>query len=377
MTSGDRAYLDWNASAPLRPEAREALLHAVERVGNPSSAHAEGREARNLVEAAREGVAAFLGCRPSEVVFTSGGTEANNLAVRSLASAARSRRFAVARIEHPSVLSPLEGLVPRGWEPVWLPVGEDGLADPGAVAGDAGFAVLQAANHETGALQPLEEMADRCRAAGIPWHCDAVQAWGRCRLRVGELGCAFASLSGHKLGAPRGVGALYVRSGFPVDPLIRGGPQERGRRAGTENVGAIAALAAACEAAMEDLDADIRWMAGLRERIVAGAKEADPLALVNGPRDAARVLPNTVNVSFPGVEAELLVQALDLEGVAVSAGSACTSGAREPSKVLEAMGLPGWRVKSAVRVSVGPASRAEDVDRLLEALPRVLERLRA
>ena len=377
MTPGNRAYLDWNASAPLRPEAREALLDAVARVGNPSSAHAEGREARNLVEAAREGVAAFLGCRPSEVVFTSGGTEANNLAVRSLASAGRPRRFAAARIEHPSVLSPLEGLVARGWEPVWLRVGEEGAADPGAVAGDLGFAVLQAANHETGALQPLEEMADRCRAAGIPWHCDGVQAWGRWRIRVDELGCAFASLSGHKLGAPRGVGALYVRSGTPVEPLIRGGPQERGRRAGTENVGAIAALAAACEAADEDVDADIRWMEGLRARIAAGVKEADPLALLNGPRDAGRALPNTVNVSFPGVEADLLVQALDLEGVAVSAGSACTSGAREPSRVLEAMGLPGWRVKSAVRVSVGPASRAEDVDRLLEALPRVLERLRA
>ncbi len=376
MTSPARAYLDWNASAPLRAEARAALLDALDRFGNPSSVHAEGRAARDLVESAREAVASFMGCRPSEVVFTSGGTEANNLAIRSLGALAEFRRFAASRVEHPSVLRPLEALEAEGWEAVWLPAGEDGVVAVDWGGRRPGFAVLQAANHETGTLQPLEAMAEACARADVPWLCDAVQAWGRVRLRVGELGCAMASLSGHKLGAPKGVGALFIREGFPAAPALLGGPQERGRRAGTENVPGIAALGAACEAAERDLEADARWMAGLRDRIEAGVRRIEPLARINGPEAAGQRLPNTANLVFPGVEAELLVQALDLEGVAVSAGAACASGAARPSEVLRAMGLPEWRIKGAVRVSLGPATRAEDVDRLLQALSRVLPRLK-
>ncbi len=377
MTPPDRIYLDWNASAPLRDEARAALLDALDRFGNPSSVHAEGRAARDLVESARESVASFMGCRPSEVVFTSGGTEANNLAIRVLGRAAgQTRRFAASRAEHPSVVRPLEALQARGWEAAWLPVGEDGAVAVEWGGRRPGFAVLQAANHETGALQPLEAMAEACARADVPWFCDAVQAWGRIRLRVGELGCAAASLSGHKLGAPKGVGALFVREGFPVAPALLGGPQERGRRAGTENVPGIAALGAACEAAARDLEADARWMAGLRDRLEAGVRGIEPLAKINGPSDAGRRLPNTVNLAFPGIEGEALVQALDLEGVAVSSGAACASGALQPSGVLRAMGLPEWRVRGAVRVSLGPATRAEHVDRFLEALSRVLSRLR-
>ncbi len=376
MTSSDRIYLDWNASAPLRPEARAALLEALERFGNPSSVHAEGRAARDLVESAREAVASFMGCRPSEVVFTSGGTEANNLAVRSLAALAEDKRFVASRVEHPSVVRPLEALETEGWEAIWLPAGEDGVVAVDWGDRRPGFAVLQAANHETGALQPLGAMAAACARADVPWFCDAVQAWGRVRLRVGDLGCAMASLSGHKLGAPKGVGALFVREGFPPAPALLGGPQERGRRAGTENVPGIAALGAACEAAARDLEADARWMAGLRDRIEAGVRRIEPLARVNGPGEAERRLPNTVNLVFPGVEAEILVQALDLEGVAVSAGAACASGAARPSDVLRAMGLPEWRVRGALRVSLGPATRAQDVDRFLEVLSRVLSRLK-
>lgn len=378
-----RAYLDWNASAPLRPEAREALLAALDRFGNPSSPHREGREARGLLEASREEVAAFLGCESGEVVFTSGGTEANNLALASLANVssgaaggAGRQSFAAARIEHPSVLRPLEALELRGWEARWLPVGEDGRVEIPSLGG-AGFGVLQAANQETGALQPLEAFAEEALAAGIPWHCDAVQAWGRVPLRAADLGCATGSLSGHKLGAPKGVGVLWVRRGTGVEPLLRGGPQERERRAGTENLPGIAALAAACAAAARDRETDAAWMSALRDRVVHGVRALAPLAWWNGPEDAALLLPNTANLSLPGPEGEALVQALDLEGVAISAGPACASGAAEPSPVLRAMGVPEWRVRGAIRVSLGPTTRAEEVDRFLAALAKVLGRMKA
>jgi len=377
MPSRERSYLDWNASAPLRPEARAALLEALDRFGNPSSVHAEGREARALVDGARDAVAAFLGCRPSEVVFTSGGTEANALALWSLARSAAHRSFAAARVEHPSVLRTLEHIEGRGWTACWLPVDPEGRVGVGGIPGPLGFGTLQAANHETGTIQPVGEFAEAMDRAGAPWHCDAVQAWGRLDLRASDLGCATASLSGHKLGAPKGVGALYVRDGVELEPLLRGGGQERGRRAGTENVPGIAALGAACQAALQDRDADRRWVRGLTERIRVEVRRVAPLARVNGPEDPDGRLPNTLNLSFPGVAGETLVQALDLEGVAVSAGSACASGATEPSPVLQAMGLSAWRVKNAIRVSLGPATRPEDVDRFLSALAAVLRRLGA
>ncbi len=375
MNAPDRVYLDWNASAPLRPEARTALMDALDRFGNPSSVHAHGRDARNLVDAARDTVAAFMGCEPGEVVFTSGGTEANNLAVHALAAAAGARAAAVAGVEHPSVLEPVRALERAGWRISILPVAADGRVAADGLPPGTGFAALQAANHETGARQPVAAFADACAAAGVGWHCDAVQAWGRLALRAPDLGSATASLSGHKLGAPKGVGALYVRRDTPVEPLLRGGPQERNRRAGTENVPGIAALAAACAAAAEDREADARWTAGLVAQLVAGARQAVPHLQVNGPPDPGDRLPNTVNLSVPGIPAETVVQVLDLEGISISAGAACGSGAVEASPVLTAMGLPHWRLQSAFRVSVGPTTRPEDVDRFLAALGRVAARL--
>ncbi len=374
MTVPPRAYLDWNASAPLRPEARDALLGALERFGNPSSPHREGREARALLEASREDAAEFLGCEPSEVVFTSGGTEANNQALASLAAASCVRSFAATGLEHASVLRPLEALEACGWKADWLPVGGDGRVEAGALGGGIGFAVLQAANHETGARQPLEEFRERAAAAGVPWHCDAVQAWGRVPLRLCDVGCATATLSGHKLGAPKGVGVLYAARGARLEPLLRGGPQERERRAGTENLPGAAALAAACRAARSDLAEDAAWTSGLRDRIAAALLERYPLARVNGPEDRDRCLPNTLNVSLPGWDGDALVQALDLEGVAASAGSACASGALEPSPTLQAMGVSEWRVRGAVRISLGPSTQPGDVDRFLDALARVTAR---
>ncbi|HSH69263.1 MAG TPA: aminotransferase class V-fold PLP-dependent enzyme, partial [Deferrisomatales bacterium] len=304
-------------------------------------------------------------------------TEANDLALHLLSVGATVRGFAVGRIEHPSVLGPLAARAAKGWEVTWLPVGEDGRVIGAELpAAGVGFGVLQAANHETGALQPLAFAAERWSAAGLPWHCDAVQAWGRVPLLVEDLGCATASLSGHKLGAPKGVGALFVRRGTSTQGRLLGGMQERGLRAGTENLPGIAALAAACNAAATDREGDATWCASLRDRLQAGALAAHELARVNGPGADDQRLPNTVNLSFPGIPGELLVQALDLEGVAVSAGSACASGASDPSPVLQAMGLPPWRVASAVRVSLGGATRAGEVDAFLAALGRVLHRLR-
>lgn len=374
MTDVPRAYLDWNASAPVRPEARAALLEALDRFGNPSSPHREGREARALLEASREDVAEFMGCEPAEVVFTSGGTEANNLAVASLAATAGPRRFAAARLEHASALRPLEVLAARGWEAAWLPVAEDGRVRVEALGQELAFALLQAANHETGARQPLDEFAERAALRRIPWHCDAVQGWGRGTLRASGLGCASAALSGHKLGAGKGTGALYAARGTRIEPLLRGGPQERGRRGGTENVPGAAALAAACRAARRDLGRDAVWTAGLRDRIEAGVRERFPQARVNGPESPERRLPNTLSVSFPGWEGDALVQALDLEGVAAAAGPACASGAGEASPTLAAMGLSEWRVRGALRISLGPATLPEEAEALLEALGRVLLR---
>jgi cysteine desulfurase len=243
MTDPVRAYLDWNASAPLRPAAREALLQALQEFGNPSSPHREGQRARALLEASRSEVAAFLGCDPVEVVFTSGGTEANNLALYLLGRVAGDRSFACSGIEHASVLGPLERLAEQGWQGRWLPVGEDGRVDASASGQTPpGFGVLQAANQETGALQPVDVAAELWGATGVPWHCDAVQTWGRVPLSVAQAGCATASLSGHKLGGPKGVGALFVRRDVARGAQMLGGPQEHGCRAGTENLPGIAAL---------------------------------------------------------------------------------------------------------------------------------------
>jgi cysteine desulfurase len=372
-----RTYLDWNASAPVRPEAREALLAALDRFGNPSSIHAEGRAARDLLETSREEVAAFMGCRPAEIVFTSGGCESNNLAVASLAASAEERSFAGARIEHGSVLSRLDGLAENGWQPRWLPVTREGRVETDGLVARVGFATLQAANQETGALQPVASLGERCGELGVDWHCDAVQAWGKTTLRVDRLGCATASLSGHKLGAPKGTGALFVREGTPVAPLLLGGPQERGRRAGTENVPALAALAAACRAAAGELEELPRRVGALRDRLVEEVREICPTVKINGPSDNALRVPTLASFSFPGLEGALLVQAMDIEGVAVSAGSACASGAVKPSPVLLAMGLDEPCARGVLRVSLGRSTTEADVEYFAEALSRVLARMPA
>ncbi|HYE51622.1 MAG TPA: cysteine desulfurase family protein [Azospirillaceae bacterium] len=353
-----QAYLDWNATAPLRPEARAAMLEALDEAGNPSSVHAFGRRARRRVEDARAAVAALAGADAAGVVFTGSGTEANNLAL----AAAPERRLLVSAVEHASVLEAAPGASR-------IPVDGQGRVDPDALGrllagGPPALVSVMAANNETGVLQPLEEIARVARSHGALLHVDAAQAAGRVPFDMGVLGVDLATLSAHKLGGPQGVGALLLRPGLEPRPLLRGGGQERRRRAGTENVAGIAGFGAAARAALAGLGA-YADVAALRDRLEAAVMAEAPEARIAG-RDAPR-LPNTSCIALPGVPAETQLMALDLAGVAVSSGSACSSGKVKVSHVLEAMGWPAELAGCAVRVSLGWDSRADEVERFLAA----------
>jgi cysteine desulfurase len=358
-----RTYLDHNATAPLRPEAREAMLAALDVAGNPSSPHAEGRRARAIIEDAREEVAALVGARPGEVVFTSGGTEANNAVL-----AAGWDTILLSGVEHDSVLAPARA---RGARLVELPVGRDGIVEARAAAaamqGNRGRALLslQLANNETGVIQPVAEAAQRAREQGLAVHSDAVQAAGRLPIALAGLGVDYLTLSAHKLGGPKGVGALVMRDGAPALPsLIAGGGQERRRRAGTENVAGIAGFGAAAAAARADL-AQMARVRALRDRLEREVRAIAPEVVIVA--EVAERLPNTTNLALPGASAETLVIALDLKGVAVSAGAACSSGKVGASHVLEAMGLAPHVARAAIRISLGPGSGERDIESFLEA----------
>jgi cysteine desulfurase len=372
----DRAYLDWNATAPLRPEAREAMCAALDVAGNPSSVHAEGRAARHLVEAARERVAALVGAEPRNVVFTSGGTEANVLALSPAAGAGNEpfRRLMVSAIEHPSVLAGgrfSAAAVER------LPVTGRGEMDLSALAtrlkAAEGRALisLMLANNETGIVQPVSEAAHLVHQAGGMLHVDAVQAAGRIPCDIKTLSADLLTVSGHKIGAPKGVGALIRRDAtLPIaDPLLTGGGQERGARAGTENVAAIAGFGAAAAAALAGLAEDRARMISLRDRLEAGLRAASPEVVIFGAE--AERLPNTTLAAQPGMKAETAVIAFDLNGVAVSSGAACSSGKVQPSHVLAAMGVPPRLAGGAIRVSLGPTTTDSEIDRMIEAWIRL------
>jgi cysteine desulfurase len=378
--SGTRAYLDWNAGAPLRPEARAAVLAALDAVGNPSSPHTEGRRVRAIVEDAREEVAALVGARPAEVVFTSGATEANNAVM-----AAGWQAVLLARVEHDSVLAPARGLARNAKVRVLdLAVNPSGTLDVASVADRAGEAVaassgaalmsLQLANNETGVVQPVAAATGVARSHGLSVHTDAVQAAGRIAVNFRGLDVDYLSLSAHKLGGPKGIGALVIRDGVAMPAFIAGGGQERRRRAGTENVPAIAGFGAAARAAALDL-AEMHRVQGLRARVETEVKAVTPSAVVIGA-DADR-LPNTTSIALPGASAETLVIALDLAGVAVSAGAACSSGKVGASHVLEAMGLEPTLARAAIRVSLGWGSTEQDVTAFTEAWAHVAARRRA
>lgn len=365
-----RAYLDYNATAPLRSEARVAMLAAMEAAGNPSSVHAEGRRARGLIEAARERVAALVGAEPSEVIFTSGATEAANTVLR------RSwRSLFLARIEHPCIVGPALASEAKLND---LPVRGDGVIDVAAVRelldrqGEAlarapgqGLMVAQLANNETGVIQPMGELSALARERGLALLVDAVQAAGRMAIDVRDLGADYVLVSSHKIGGPKGAGALVVREGGSgVSPLLIGGGQERRKRAGTENVEAIAGFGAAAAAALRERAAAMSGLAALRDRIEREVLAATEDAVIVG-LDAPR-LANTSCIALPGEKAETLVIKLDLAGVAVSAGAACSSGKVGQSPVLAAMGLGEQLSQGAIRVSLGHATTAEDVEQFVD-----------
>ena len=386
----DLVYLDHNATTPLDPRVREAMLPWLgERFGNPSSIHRVGQAARNAVEEAREQVAALIGARPPEVVFTASGTEANDTVVASAvesarrsASAAAGGHLAISAVEHPSVRQAAVRAARAGLEVTRVPPGEDGVVPAAAMIGalrpDTLLASLMLANNEVGTLQPVAAVAAECRARGIPLLCDAVQAVGKVPVDVASLGVDLLVLGAHKFGGPLGAAALWIRDGVEVESLLVGGSQERRRRAGTENVAAIVGLGAAAALARDEVDGQLRpsrplQLAALRDRFEAGLR-AVPGAIVHC-RTAAR-LPNTSHVAFTGVEGEALLIRLDLAGFAVSTGSACSSGTVEPSQTLLAMGLSPAEALSSIRVSFGTANHAAEVDRFLAALAREVAALR-
>ena len=366
--SNARVYLDFNASAPLRPETRAAVAAALELCGNPSSVHAEGRTARRIIEAAREQVATLVGAEPRNVVFTSGGTEANMLAL----SPALGDRLLISGIEHPSVLSGGR-FAPEYIEKI--PANANGTVDLTALRNALGkggrpLVSLMLANNETGVIQPVCEATRLVHDAGSLLHVDAIQAAGRISCDINALETDFLTVSGHKIGAPKGVGALIARSeSVRPDPLVQGGGQERGARGGTENVAGIAGFGAAAAAAKQELAEAGARMAVLQAQLEAGLRATSPDVIIFGAESPR--LPNTTLFSVPGLKAETAVIAFDLEGVAVSSGAACSSGKVQPSHVLAAMGVPPDLARGAVRVSLGPSTTESEINRFLEAWNKV------
>jgi cysteine desulfurase len=374
----DRVYLDWNATTPLRPEARQAMAAAWEVAGNPSSVHAEGRQARRLVEDARAAVAAAIGGRPQDVVFTSGGTEANALALTpGLRRGAGDpvRRLLVSAIEHPSVLSGGR-FAPEAIGTIQVTgsglIDIDHLRRLLAVEQPALVSVMLA-NNETGALQSVGEVADIVHEAGGLLHVDAIQALGKISININAMKADLVTLSAHKVGGPKGVGSLVVAEGTQgLEPLLRGGGQELGRRAGTENVAGIAAFGAAVRAAVAALEGDATRLRGLRDRLEAGLKQTPDTIVFsqNVPR-----LPNTTLFTVPGLKAETAVIGFDLGGIAVSSGSACSSGKVQPSHVLAAMGVGPELAQGAVRLSLGWSTSEADIDLALQAWRKLADAL--
>jgi len=378
-----RVYLDNNATTPVLPEVFEAMRpYFVEHFGNASSIHRHGQETRAAVERARESVAALLGCRSAEVVFTSGGTEADNLAVFGLVRPGD--HVITSTIEHHAVLNSCKHLREGGVEVTFVPVDGRCLVDPDdvrrAIRPNTKLVSVIMANNETGVLQPVAEIGRVCGEADVYFHTDAVQAAGKVPIRVKEIGCDLLSISGHKFHAPQGVGALYVRKGTTLEPRAFGGSHERSRRAGTENVPGIVGLGKAAEIALKGFESGAdREMARLRDRLESAVLEQVEAAGVNGADSnggSASRVPNTTNIYFDYIEGEALIISLDLKGLAVSTGAACSSGAIEPSHVLTAMGLRPDRARASIRFSLGKQNTTEDVECALQLVPTAVARLR-
>jgi cysteine desulfurase len=378
-----RIYLDHNATTPLLPAVLDRMTVVLrDQFGNPSSVHHFGQQAKSAIDEARTDVANLIGAEPSEVLFTSGGTEADNIAIRGATEAleaAGKRHVIASAIEHEAVLNTLKALSKRGWRTTLLPVEQTGIVAPAALRAaltdDTAVVSVMHANNEIGTVQPIAELAMAARERGALFHTDAVQSAGKIAIDVKALGVDMLSLSAHKFYGPKGAGALWVRRGVRVLPLLTGGRQERSRRAGTENVAGIAGMGVAARAAAQKLTEEGRRLAALRDRLEAGILRAVPGTAVNGAVEPR--VPNTTNISFDRVEAESLLIALDLEGIAVSTGSACSSGTLEPSHVLKAMGFNAHRTQNSIRFSLGAANTEAEIDRVVAVLPAIVEKLRS
>ena len=375
-------YLDYNATTPVDARVLEAMLPYFEgEFGNASSIHSAGQHAQAAVDRARESVAALIGASPAEVVFTSGGTEGDNLALFGLVTAIpRAKKHVITTaIEHHAVLNACQELERRGVDVTYVSAGSDGVLDPDdvrrAITPDTVLVSVMHANNEIGTIQPIEEIGRIAAAADMYFHCDAVQSAGKLPLDVNRLRVDLLTISAHKIYGSKGVGALYVRPGTPLEPMLFGGHHERDRRPGTENVPGIVGLGKAAELARTHLNEDATRMAALRDRLETALLDAIPDARVNGER--ARRVCNTTNVTFTGAGGEALLIALDLEGLACSTGAACSSGSVEPSHVLIAIGLSDDDARSTLRFSLGRGTTRDEIDKAIEIIPRVVERIRS
>src|SRR4051812_42989758 len=376
-----RVYFDYNATTPLSDAAADAVARLTREIfGNASSVHHFGQQAKAALDDARSAVAALVGGDPSEIIFTSGGTEADNFAIRGAAEALEptGRRHLVASaIEHEAVLNTLKALAKRGWRTTLVPVDQSGVVSADrvreALTEDTAIVSVMHANNEIGTIQPIADIAEATHARGALMHTDSVQSAGKLPIDVRALGIDLLSLSGHKFNGPKGAGALWVKRGTRMLPILTGGKHERNRRAGTENVPAIAGMGVAAGLAVQKMAGEGARLAALRDRLEQTVLARVPGTVVNGT--GARV-PNTTNISFERVEAESLLIALDLEGIAVSTGSACSSGTLEPSHVLRAMGFPAHRTQNSLRFSLGLFSTDQEVDKVADVLPRLVEKLR-
>jgi len=376
-------YLDHNATTPVEPEVTAAMLPFLgETFGNASSVHAFGRDAKVALENAREQIAAFINCQPSELYFTSGGTESDNMAVLGTAYQLKNRKnhLIVGSTEHHAVFEPAEHLHEKeNWSLDKLPVDSEGFCSVEKlvqlISDKTALVSVMLANNETGAVQDIEALASAARSNGVLFHTDAVQAIGKIPVDVKKLGVDLLSLTAHKIYGPKGIGALFIRQGVKIAPLFYGGSHEKKRRPGTENVAGAVGFTKALEIAGQRMDGDHRKLTEMSEYFIEKVYELIPDVVLNGPRKNR--IPQTVNFSFVGIEGESILLSLDLEGIACSSGSACTSGATEPSHVLTAMGKPKIEAQGAIRFSMGRKSTKENLDYVLEKLPPVIERLRS
>ncbi len=373
-----RIYLDNNATTQVDEEVKKAAIEAIDIFGNPSSHYETGRKAKKIIDKARESVAAFINADPEEIIFTSCATESNNAVLRSVAYNNPSGRIITTSIEHPAILSTCSDLQKKGINSVYLKAYEDGRVKISDLEEELkeGDSLVSAmfANNETGAILPIKEMVRIAHEKGVLFHTDAVQASGKIKIDVKDLGVDYLSISGHKMYAPKGIGILYIRKGVPFHAYMTGGHQERALRSGTENTPWIAAIGKAAEIAMRDMDEENARIKSLRDRLEEGLLNSIPDSFINGTREFR--VPNTFNISFSAIEGEAILYLLDHVGIEISTGSACSSGSLDPSHVLKAMGISIERMHSSIRVSFGKYNTEEDVDYVLKHFPPVIERLR-